>query len=248
MMLGARTGSWAKSGDGVPTARDYVQNGLIAMWDGIENAGWGVHDGVATEWVDLVGGADFTLTENGSFDESSFVCNGLSAKGDGISLGLGYTIECVTYAYEERGYRCVFNLDRIRMRKSFVFYKDHCYLTGGGCMFGAPPVSVGAHSWSAVVGEPLLPSGNYLRMFTSYFIDGQMSDEHQTGNWAGTWKSTDYSDFASIGCLNLNGSDVYPFAERIHSIRVYNRSLTPNEVAENYAIDKARFNLTTPTI
>ena len=243
MMLGARTGSWAKSGSVVPTARDYVQDGLIAMWDGIENAGWGVHDGVSTEWVDLVGGADFTLTENGSFDESSFVCNGLSAKGDGISLGLGYTIECVTYNYNRKGYFCAFNLDRIRLRKSFVFYRNYCHLTGGGSQFGTPPVSIGMHSWSAVVGEPLLPSSYFQRMFTSYFIDGQMSDEYETGNWAGTWHSTDYSDFASIGCLNLNGSDVYPFTGRIHSIRVYNRSLTSSEVAANYAIDKARFNL-----
>ena len=242
-MLGARTGAWSKSGGGVPTTRDYVQDGLISMWDGIDNAGWGVHDPNATEWADLVGGADFTLTENGSFDESSFVCNGLSAKGDGISLGLGYTIECVTYAYSVAGYRCVFNLDRIRMRKSFVFYRNLCHLTGGGSQFGTPPISVGKHSWSAVVGKPLLPSSDHGRMFTSYFIDGQMSDEYETGNWAGTWKSTDYSDFASIGRLNLNGSDVYPFSGRIHSIRVYSRTLTAAEIAYNYAIDKARFNL-----
>ena len=31
MMLGARTAAWAKSGY---TAKDYVQDGLIAMWDG----------------------------------------------------------------------------------------------------------------------------------------------------------------------------------------------------------------------
>ena len=243
MIIGARTGAWAKAGGGVPTARDYVQDGLISMWDGIDNAGWGVHDPNATKWADLVGGADFTLTENGSFDESSFVCNGLSAKGDGISLGLGYTIECVTYAYDKSDYRCVFNLDRIRLRKSFVFYQTYCHITGGGSQFGTPPVSLGAHSWSAVVREPLLPSSNHLRMFTSYFIDGQMSDEYQTGNWAGTWKSTDYSDFASIGCLNLNGSDLYLFYGRIHSIRVYSRTLTTAEIAYNYEIDKSRFNL-----
>ena len=39
-----------------PTARDYIQDGLVAMWDGIENAGWGKHDENATNWVDLVGG------------------------------------------------------------------------------------------------------------------------------------------------------------------------------------------------
>lgn len=80
-------------------------------------------------------------------------------------------------------------------------------------------------------------------MFSSYFIDGQMVDEYETGNWVGTWKSTDYSDFASIGCLNLNGSDVYPFSGRIHIIRVYSRTLTAAEIAYNYEIDKSRFNL-----
>ena len=43
MMLGARTAVWAKSGSVVPTARDYVQ-------DGIENAGWGVHYYSDTVW------------------------------------------------------------------------------------------------------------------------------------------------------------------------------------------------------
>jgi len=31
------------------------------MWDGIENAGWGVHDENATIWVDLVGGVEWRV-------------------------------------------------------------------------------------------------------------------------------------------------------------------------------------------
>ena len=76
--LGFRlTAQHAAAANAVPTARSYVQDGLVAMWDGIENAGWGVHDNNATNWVDLVGGAsivgrpfwtysdytDWTLTE-----------------------------------------------------------------------------------------------------------------------------------------------------------------------------------------
>lgn len=41
------------------TAKDYVQDGLVAMWDGIENAGWGVHDSNATVWKDLVSEVDW---------------------------------------------------------------------------------------------------------------------------------------------------------------------------------------------
>ena len=41
---------------------NYVQDGLVACWDGIENAGKGVHDSEATVWTDIVGGKKFALT------------------------------------------------------------------------------------------------------------------------------------------------------------------------------------------
>ena len=62
------------AGKRTPTARDYVQDGLVAMWDGIENAGWGVHDAAATTWKDLVGTVDIAL--HGEFvikDDSVFI-------------------------------------------------------------------------------------------------------------------------------------------------------------------------------
>ena len=40
----------------------YVQNGLIAQWDGIDNAGRGRHDDNVTAWIDLVSGRAFALT------------------------------------------------------------------------------------------------------------------------------------------------------------------------------------------
>ena len=67
MMLGARTAAWANIGGGVPTVKDYVQDGLVAMWDGIENAGLGVHDPNATTWKDLSGnGHDLLLSGTAS--------------------------------------------------------------------------------------------------------------------------------------------------------------------------------------
>ena len=47
--------------DGV-AASSYVQGGLVACWDGIENAGAGTHDAGATVWKDIVGGYEFALT------------------------------------------------------------------------------------------------------------------------------------------------------------------------------------------
>ena len=60
----------------VPTARDYVQDGLIAMWDGIENAGWGVHDASAATWKDIVGNNDLTIVSGAqTITDNSMVFN-----------------------------------------------------------------------------------------------------------------------------------------------------------------------------
>lgn len=66
MIMGARVGVLAKAG---PTAKDYVQDDLIAMWDGIENAGWGVHDQKATVWKDLIRGELLNIKSSTFLDD-----------------------------------------------------------------------------------------------------------------------------------------------------------------------------------
>lgn len=51
-------------------ASAYVQDGLVGMWDGIENAGAGLHDDTATIWSDISRakkGGDFTVHDGASF-------------------------------------------------------------------------------------------------------------------------------------------------------------------------------------
>ena len=43
------------------TSASYVQDGLIAQWDGIDNEGTGVHNPSATVWKDLKGSNDLTI-------------------------------------------------------------------------------------------------------------------------------------------------------------------------------------------
>ena len=40
------------------TSLSYVQDGLVAQWDGIENVGRGQHDGTATAWTALGAAVD----------------------------------------------------------------------------------------------------------------------------------------------------------------------------------------------
>lgn len=58
----------------VPHAGNYVQRNLIGLWDAIDNAGIGQHNGSATTWKDLSGhGYDFTDvgTAGGTFDATT---------------------------------------------------------------------------------------------------------------------------------------------------------------------------------
>ena len=50
------------------SAKSYVQEGLYAQWDGIENAGWGTHDSAAQKPIELAGGG-FLLVADGLFED-----------------------------------------------------------------------------------------------------------------------------------------------------------------------------------
>jgi hypothetical protein len=58
------------------TAKSYVQDGLVAMWDGEWNAGRGTHDPNATVWKDLVNNTDIQITDAGRFNDHKLVCDG----------------------------------------------------------------------------------------------------------------------------------------------------------------------------
>lgn len=84
------------------TAKDYIQDGLIAMFDGIENASWGVHDDSISKWTNL---ADETYSIGYQFgevgwDSNSFVSRGgcMTNEEFGVILqNLRYcTIECIS--------------------------------------------------------------------------------------------------------------------------------------------------------
>ncbi|MBQ1429034.1 MAG: hypothetical protein IIZ06_05145, partial [Kiritimatiellae bacterium] len=79
MRPGARLALWGAAKPSGPTARDYVQDGLVAMWDGIENAGWGQHDASATTWKDLTGNENDLSLWNGSVVTSNSVKNETAA-------------------------------------------------------------------------------------------------------------------------------------------------------------------------
>ncbi|MBR4170323.1 MAG: hypothetical protein IKR48_01580 [Kiritimatiellae bacterium] len=220
------------------TAQSYVQDGLIAQWDGIENAGYGLHDANATKPIELVSGiATELLGGTIPADEKSFTLgNGylkfnspeiLSAINEGR-----LTIEIALSkngAYVHNGGVIAFGLNATR---GFWLYQQNDSFCNG-CSYHAN-------------------SGQYSNIF--YNLDGTNTlsfalSAGGTNHWyiSGAPAPTTISRYAtdvaegSDGYIGLlPGYNVKPNA-RVFAIRIYGRTLTEKEIAKNAAIDRRRF-------
>lgn len=221
------------AGGGTPTAKDYVQDGLIAMWDGIENAGWGQHDPNATVWKDLAGSHDFVLPSAFSIGDDCVVFT--KTQGEVQSWGIAkndiLTIEvCGKKTSTVVGFAFKFNGDYVAERM-FAYLQTNNrgfqFVSSGNTM-NRP-----AHDakWTASATFEMAESS--LTELVETFYNGYSSPMNAgTSSWA---KAGAY-----IGYYN---GDTYAFVGEMYSVRLYSRALLASEIAANYAIDKARFNL-----
>ena len=237
MMVGARTAAWAKAGGGVPTARDYVQDGLIAMWDGIENAGWGVNDPSATVWKDLSGnGNDLTQTGTVNTTWENDACVFDKNRGMGMTsflaakdavLSKNWTLEVVFSITSTNNINgSLFGLGVPQHRTLFVF------------------VNAGVSIQSALfkytnvipIGENSLNQVNHLAITGDgrVYVNGEFYTQRIS--------STDEPRSTSFNIGYLPQIKDYMIG-KINAIRFGGENLTAEEIAHNYAIDKARFNL-----
>lgn len=245
MNIGARTGCWAKSGY---TALDYVgakeakagqTSPLIAMWDGIENAGWGVHDPNATTWKDLSGnGEDITLrsgaywsldclcqdTQHGSFGSWHQALDGYRQI-EGV-----FRNDSPTDAGGTNGRVCLV---------SFHNYAPYDFQFGiyQGLRFG-----------NYVGNAPILPMNTiYEKMAFSFAINDAVSQPAPIA----AYKNGLLSQAVGVAYYGASGTGLGGGANNaramsgaVFNLRLYSRNLTAAEIAANYAVDKARFGLT----
>lgn len=83
----------------IPT-RAYIQDGLIAHWDGIENAGAGnPHDPTVTRWADLKKGVTFNVNAGSGegFDGNAFILK--TSQGSGKVLSTSPILDATLEAY-----------------------------------------------------------------------------------------------------------------------------------------------------
>lgn len=245
----------ARRASRTPTARDYVQSGLIAMWDGSNNAGWGMHSANSPVWRNLIdSGADLVLESSktswgtdclvctgGEEDRTSQKCAVLdkvydSAKTIEVVLQLkskwsGHSSAANSY----KANQTIVRVGHTGTSSSSRGYEITCPLVDGfayktiGLSLATDGYTLGVVDFEQYFGQKV--SLNTLCRDDVGYINGT-----RVTPYTGIARVADHGTQTSVGCIS----------GEVYSIRIYDRALTAAEVAHNYKIDVARFGLPKP--
>ena len=216
----------------------YVTNGLIALYDGINNAGYGKH---STEgiWVDLVGGLKALAPDTTSWDNNCVVLDKNTNKsisfpsyyGDAKTIEIVYKVDDTqnTQYKEAAVLTGLFGYGLYNQVGSNIFFTDNSHTTTSNKRYIAP--------YDAPYGTKTVVS----------YIKGTTTANDTTG-WKcyvnGEQKTINYggSGIATYGPGIQIRAD-RKFTGNVYCIRIYDRELTAQEILANQAIDNTRFNL-----
>lgn len=220
----------------------YVTDGLVGRWDGIENAGVGVHNASTNRWVDLSGqGGDFiVLSQTASFTETGLKKNDVGICATNLLEHSGVlTIEGAVSGIPSSGWvHAVFlNADQtITLRNEASnkrqFFFDYNHLKWK--MDGQP---------DALTMSVIYAMNGNTPKGQSFYLDGAPP---QNGSIAGGdgmyWTGRAPTNTWIGGRIGFkDAGDYKTFGYTVHALRFYNRALSEGEAAYNSAVDRLRF-------
>ena len=233
MMLGARNGAWAQSGGGGEWTNPYITDGLVGYWDGEWNSEGGKHDAVQDSLVDLSGGGhDMTFVGTHQLNPKSVTIDGVASGAygsiNGLTWGPQSTQEFVVNITSNQMYGRMIaeNKGLCVLNSPGGFSVGHCYGYGTDGPIGKLK--------SVLLGLPLSVVMTYDGTYLRYYVNGQYENSKlQNFN---SYLSGQTTFFNRInGGRGIDG--------QLHSVRLYSRALSADEIADNYSVDKTRFNL-----
>lgn len=241
------------------STRSYVQRGLVAQYDGIDNAGTGSHVSSTNIWKNLAGDASL----DGTCDSKlSWSANGWSVSGDCKPVTVGSGLAAViakTNCTIEVACKPTF------VNKRFVYFSQYNGGTsyrsislenavdGKYRLFRTRTASGGSdYNWASITPAgaantfvsfafalankypQFYKDGNYAATTTAAWGDASATTESVIGGelWASSNRTG--SNFDSNYKVTFNGT--------YHAFRVYNVTLTAAEIAWNAGLDAVRFN------
>ena len=223
----------------MPTSADYVQDGLLVQWDGIDNAGTGTHDPTATTWKNLKGGGyDLTLTTNAAWNAEgrALVVDGISATYPTAAPDYK-TIEVVFKRTNKGGNgRIMFNGGR---NTQFILFDGSDNIS---VYFVGNTTTDGSVKTKRIYQEFIPSEINFLAaqfddngIVTDVFKD---ADVREDGLHANPWFN---SPNILIGGRIMSGKAEYLWYGEVYAIRLYGTRLTKAQLAHNHRIDCQRF-------
>ena len=222
------------------TTSDYVRDGLIACWDGVENAGAGIHDTAPAKWIDVVGNRPFSLNSVAvGADRMTFsgatTSYALLSKADTtntFSVARDGTLE-VVYA------PATTSVPQFVLQSSTGSSSDKSLAF---VLWQASNIIVASGTSSKKSPYFSFTSGTATNSVAVRYSGGGSVSAVGNGE-ALTSPGTQYygTDASGTTVLGKRLSNALPFDGSIYCIRLYNRPLTDDEIAANQAIDAARF-------
>lgn len=204
------------------TELTYVQDGLIVWFDGINKGNNN------ERWTDLVSGVYFTYNTHSTVESDGIVMDGEGTLQGGSGMGVSGTkgtIEaCVVRANDAVGSCMVF---------SSANKANHSFITSGsGYCFKGTGTSSSPNQYQMTRVSKYTASFNADRGM----LNGTVYTEKTYNDFNVS------STYARLGGRSV-GSNYYYMAGKIHSLRIYTRKLSQEEMLHNQMVDDIRFNL-----
>lgn len=218
-----------------PTAADYIQDGLVAMWDAIENGGPGIHDPTLNKatWVEWCGTGWKIDSDRGGFFEDDWF--GQEDQNSGI---------------------CVYSPLREVFNSSYT--AEYVY---GNCYFFDDTISkeeILGGKYGGVDGRPIFYFMSPSRLFyltdrgqrQKISLDDTLHLAYRADLENLVWMYDGYisgNHLTMKGSVTGSGNTTYfyfqPWMHKSHCLRFYNRVLSDSELQYNRIIDYLRFGL-----
>ena len=240
MMVGARTAAWAKAGGWI---NPYVTDGLASMFDSVWNVGGGLSDRTSDRWFDVVSPAYIEFENFKHHDDAKIEWTDNAVEITYMN-GVGHGMTPVLDAFYNIGSATIEFVARNNGNNNNRNYIFRSWSSGDYAIFS---IYVGSHKVeSNEQANPPRCLTSKLASF-SFVCDGSDTLFYRNGEYKGvtshdTFLQPTISDeFIAIG--NRYQFSDFTFLGAISSIRIYSKPLSAEEIAANYTIDKARFNL-----
>lgn len=220
------------------TAADYIQDGLVALWDGIENVDWGVHNENASSWIDLVGG--IPLVYSGFWEWNCYNLNGSyqrvpcpSELSDIVSSGT-LTMEFVFLARWEDRFGGYIGFNNCRL--NIAAY-------GSGDTQNQSLHFQGFNTFAYSICTEIYGSNPLTIVFATVSVDGGKLVIPRCLTITDGIEVLTIREPRAVTPISTESTEFGICSRKMYAIRIYNRVLTEEEKEKNHTIDRVRFGL-----